>query len=501
MTGSAPPEFRGAPTGGRARGEGVTYLIEADAAEPPRGAAAPAWVAEARATMRLAWPLIVAQLATIALSTTDVLFLGVLGPEALASGSLAVSFLFPFLMFGTGVVMAASPLIAQAVGGRRPRDVRRTARQGLWMALALSLPLVPAVAAGGLWLRLLGQEAPIAAGAGDYLKWAAWMFPSALMFVVLRGVVAALGETGVVLWIALAGVLCNAGLDWLLMFGRFGAPRLELAGVGIATAATHALMFGLLLAHVGRRSPYRRYRVLGRFLRPDWARFRAIWSLGAPIGLTLAAESGLFAAAALLMGWIGADALAAHAVALQLAALAFMVPLGLSHATTVRVGLAHGGGADAGRAGWTSIGLALGFMSVTATLFWLAPGALIGLFLDPTEPEAARPAALAASFLAIAALFQLADGAQVTAAAALRGLSDTRAPMAIALFGYWGVGLPTAWLLAFPMGLGGVGVWLGLAAGLGFAAATLAFRFARRDRVLLRRKQAQKRFPLSPALH
>lgn len=478
---------------------GVAQLVDADAAPGRAGGLRPGWLDEARRTLRLAWPLIVAQLATVALSTTDVLFLGLLGPEALASGSLAVSVLFPFLMFGTGVVTAASPMIAQAVGARRPRDVRRTVRQGLWMALALSVALVPLLASGELWLQALGQEPEVAAGAGAYMRWAAWMFPPALMFVVLRGLVASLGETRAVLWIALAGVICNALLDWLLMFGRFGLPRMELAGVGIATAATHALMFALLLAFATRRPPYRRYKVLGRLLRPDWPRFRAIWSLGLPIGLTLSAESGLFAAAAVLMGWIGADALAAHAVALQLAALAFMVPLGLSHATTVRVGLAHGRGVDAGRAGWTSIGLALGFMSLTAAAFWLAPGVLVGLFLDPVE--AARPAALAAGFLGVAALFQLADGAQVTAAAALRGLSDTRAPMAIALFGYWGVGLPTAWLLGFPLQLGGIGVWLGLAAGLGFAAAALTARFARRGRLLSRRDFARKPFPLAPALH
>ena len=437
-----------------------------------------AWLGEIAATLRLAWPLVIAQFATIGLNTTDIVMMGWLGPEFLASGSLAVSMLYPLLMLGTGVAMAAAPMAAQALGAHRRRSARRTVRQGLWLSAILACLLaVPLLLAPPI-LIALGQEPRIAGLAGEYLRYAALMLPSALMFTVLRGYLSAHGRTQVVLWITVAGIALNAFLDYALMFGNFGFPRLELAGAGIATAVVYAAMFGLLLAYVLRVR--RRDALLARFWRSDWPRFFAMLRLGLPIGLTMMAESGLFACAALLMGLLGPDALAGHAIALQLAAIAFMAPLGLSHATTVRVGRAYGAGDAAGakRAGFASMGLSVGFMTLTALLFWLAPEPLVGLFLRPGDEASATAAALAASFLGIAALFQIVDGVQVTAAAALRGLSDTATPMLIALCGYWLVGLPTAWLLGFPMGLQGVGVWLGLAAGLAFAALVLSMRFA-----------------------
>ncbi len=450
--------------------------------QPPVVADSAGWSEELRATLRLAWPLIVAQFATIALTATDVVMMGWLGAEFIAAGSLATSFMFPFLMFGTGLCMAVAPLVSQALGSGRRREVRRVVRQGLWAAIGISALLLPAVLSGGTLLGWLGQAEATAALAGEYLRLAGWMLPFALVFVVLRCLVAARGGTGVVLRITLFGIAVNALGNWALMFGNLGAPRLELAGAGISTTLTHAVMAALLWLHVARGAAYRRLGALARPFVADWPRLLAILRLGLPIGLTITAESGLFTAAAVMMGWLGPDALAAHAVALQLAAIAFMAPLGLSHATTVRVGLAHGRGDAAGArlAGWTSILLSFGFMGCVALAFWFAPWPLIGLFLDRGVPASAAPIALAASYLSVAALFQLVDGAQVTAAAALRGMSDTRVPMLIALTGYWAVGLPTAYWLGFHGGLAGVGVWLGLAAGLAAAALLLMARLARR---------------------
>jgi MATE family multidrug resistance protein len=449
---------------------------------PTRAPVALGWLAEARATLSLAWPLIIAQFATIALTATDVVMMGWLGAEFIAAGSLATSFLYPFFMFGVGVCMAVSPLVSQALGGGRRREVRLVMRQGLWVALGLSAALVPLLLLGDKALLASGQTERTAALAGSYLDKAAWMLPPALVFVVLRSLVAARAETGVVLRITLCGIAINAFGNWLLMFGNLGLPRMELAGAGVATTVTHLAMAVMLWAHVARGRAYRRLGVLARPFVADLPRLAAILRLGVPIGLTMTAESGLFTAAAIMVGWLGQDALAAHAVALQLAAIAFMAPLGLSHATTVRVGLAHGAGSAAGaaRAGWTSILISFAFMGGVALTFWFAPRALIGLFLDPADPANAVPVALAASYLGVAALFQLVDGAQVTAAAALRGMSDTRAPMLIALTGYWVIGLPTGYVLGFGLGLEGVGVWLGLAAGLAAAAALLMARLAGR---------------------
>ena len=450
-------------------------LARLDATAPARS-----WASETRATLVLAWPLIIAQLATIALQATDVVMMGWLGPEFLGAGSLASGVFHPMLMFGVGVAMAVAPMVAQARGGRDLRSVRRTTRQGLWASISLGILLT------GLWfngeplLRLFGQTERTASLAGDYLRYAAWMVTPHLMFIVLRGLVSAHGDTRIVLQITVFGIALNALLDYGLIFGKFGLPRMELRGAGLATSLVHLMMFALLLRHVLRARTTRRYFILARFWRADWPRLWSILALGAPVGLMMLAESGLFAVMALMMGWIGTDAMAGHAVALQLAALAFMVPLGLSHATAVRVGLAFGAGdrPGAARAGWVSIATSLVFMAGVAALFVSLPDPLTELFLEGSEPANAEALRLATQFLMVAALFQLVDGAQVTAAAALRGLGDTRVPMVIALTGYWLVGIPIGWSLGFMAGLGGTGLWLGLAAGLAFAAIFLTLRFA-----------------------
>ncbi len=433
------------------------------------------WRAELRALLTLGGPLVAAQFATIALTATDVVMTGWLGPAPLAAGALASALIFPFVMFNTGVVMAVAPMVAQALGGLRRRDVRRSVRQGVWVALALSAVSIPLLLQAKTLLIAMGQDPALAALAQRYIDAAAWHIAPAMCFVALRSFLAAHGETKSVMLVTLAGVAVNAVGNYALMFGHFGLPRLELLGAGISTLLTHLAMLALLGARTVRR--YRRYALLARFQRADWPRFFAILRVGAPIGLMLAAETGLFSAVSLLMGWLGPDALAAHAIALQLASIAFMAPLGLSHATTARVGLALGA-RDIARmrtASWVALGATTAFMSGTALLFWLAPRTLIGLFL---APEAAVPFALAVSYLGVAALFQLADGAQVSAAAALRGMGDTATPMAAAIAGYWLIGFPAAWALGFPAGLAGIGVWLGLALGLATSAVLLIARLA-----------------------
>jgi MATE family multidrug resistance protein len=301
---------------------------------------------------------------------------------------------------------------------------------------------------------------------------------------VLRALLAAHGDTTIILVITIIGVGVNGLGNYALMFGHWGFPRLELAGAGISTVVVHSVMFLLTLAYTLSRPAYRPYQLYVRFWNPDWPRFVKIWRLGMPIGLLMVAEVGLFAVAALFMGWLGTAELAGHAVALQYAAIAFMVPMGLSHASTVRVGLAHGSGSrDAVRkAGWVSIALGVGFMALTGVIFWTTPQALVGLFLDPALPQNQAAFALAVTYLSIAALFQLADGGQVVSAAVLRGLSDTAMPMMIGILGYWGIGLSTAYICGFVLGMGGVGIWLGLACGLVAVAITLCVRFALRER-------------------
>ena len=227
---------------------------------------------------------------------------------------------------------------------------------------------------------------------------------------------------------------------------------------------------------------FRRFHLFGRFWRPDWPRFRQLFKLGGPIGLTMGFEGGVFSAAAYLMGLFGASSVAAHQIALQIAATTFMVPLALGQATTVRVGLAYGrrDNEGIGLAGWTSFWLSTVFMTVMATLMFIFPHRLITLFLADT-PENATVIALGVSFLRIAALFQIVDGWQVVGAGMLRGIHDTRVPMVFALFGYWAIGLGIGIALAFSMGWRGVGIWTGLAAGLGVVAVLMLWRWSRRD--------------------
>jgi MATE family multidrug resistance protein len=242
-------------------------------------------------------------------------------------------------------------------------------------------------------------------------------------------------------------------------------------------------MFIGLAAVVMLDRRFRRYRLFGRFWRADWERFREIWRIGLPIAVTLGLEVTIFVAAVFLMGKIGTESIAAHAIAIQIASLTFMVPLGLSQAVTVRVGLAYGRQDKAGiaRAGWTSLAVAIAFMTMTALLIVSAPAALVSLFLDPADPASRAVSSLAISFLFVAALFQIVDGAQVVGAGMLRGLQDTRVPMLYALFGYWGVGLTTGVALGFGLGWEGVGIWVGLATGLAMVSILMISRWMRRE--------------------
>lgn len=443
------------------------------------------WSQELGTTLALAWPLVVSQLAGIALNATDVIMMGWLGPNEIAAGALANSIFFTLFLAGLGLVLATSPMIAQAIGAGTGKSVRRTVRQGLWLAVAFTLVITPVIFVLGPIFLMLGQDPEIVALTGQYLSTAVWMIFPGLGIVVMRSLLSARGDTKLVLWVTVIGIGVNALGNYALMFGNFGLARLELVGAGISTSFVHFVMFFLLLAYVVFHRRYKRYNVLVRFFKPDWPRFMELLRLGTPMALTLLSEVSLFGLSAILMGLLGTTELAAHAVALQLASIAFMIPLGLSQATTVRVGLAYGAKKSeaVGRAGWVSMGIGMGFMIVSCAIFVLFPTFLVGLYLDNTVADNQTTLALAASFVLVAAAFQLVDGAQVIMLSALRGLSDTKFPMLVAFVGYWGVGLGTAYLTGFVWQWRGIGIWLGLATGLAFVAIVLTARFAMRERL------------------
>jgi len=459
----------------------ATVLDSSPTASPDRAA----WTSEARATLALAWPIVLTNLAQIALGATDVIMMGWLGPDALAAGGLAVNLNFAVLIFAIGVVTATAPLLAQELG-RNPhsvRDIRRTVRQGLWTATAITLPLWVVLWEAEPILLLLGQQPRLAKSAAEYLHTYQWNILPFLFYLVLRNFVAALERPLSALWVSGAAIALNAFLVWGLMFGKFGLPALGLPGAGIGTTVSAAFMAAGLAALISIDRRFRRYHLFGRWWRPDWARFRTIWRLGLPIGGAMAFEVTVFNAAAIIMGLISPAAVAAYVIALQIPSVTFMVPMGLGMAATVRVGLAYGAGDRAGisRAGWTSFALAMAFACVTATLLLTLPRPLVGIFLDMSGAENQAVIALALAFVFFAGLFQFVDAAQAVLNGMLRGLGDTRAPMIICAIGYWLVGLPLGVALAFPGGLGGSGIWIGLAVGLASVAVMLLVRWMMRD--------------------
>ena len=455
-----------------------------------RADAVSAWREELRATLALALPLILANVTQQVIQATDVLLMGRLGANQLAAATLALNLTFTFNLFLLGLITASSPMMATALGHRSNavRDVRRTFRAGLWL-LAWALPPYWLI----LWhvgdfMRAFGQSDELAILGQTFLRAYMWSTAPWLLFQLLRNFVSALERPRIILWLSVAGIGLNALISWSLIFGHFGMPALGLVGGGLGSSLTWLIMCGALVAVVSLDRQFRRFHLFGHWWRFDRQRTLAMVKLGWPIGVTMALEMGVFALAAYFMGWLGAAAVAAHAVALQLAALTFMVPLGLGQAATVRVGLALGRAdkAEITRAGWTAWVVGVGFMGVMALVMWSIPRQLVTLFLTDV-PANALAIALAVSFLKVAAAFQLVDGAQVIGAGMLRGLHDTRWPLMFALFGYWGVGLGIGAWLAFAADWKGVGIWIGLASGLAVVAVLMLARWVLRERIGLTR--------------
>ena len=442
--------------------------------------------AELRATLSLAWPLILANLTMALIQATDVLLMGRLGARPLAASALGINLHFALSLICLGLVTASSPMIATALGRRSNniRDVRRTFRQSLWLIATATPPVWLIMWYAEPIILALGQEPGLAEGAAIFLRGYMWSMLPFLAFQAMRNFVSALERPGWVLAISLAGIMLNAVLGWALIFGHLGLPALGLFGGGLASSIVWTLLMIALAVVIMTDRQFRRFRLFGRWWRPDWPRYRRMWLLGLPIGLAMGFEGGVFSAAAYLMGLISADAVAAHAVALQIAALSFMVPWGMAQAATVRVGLALGRGDRAGiaRAGWSAWGMGTGFMAVMAIVIWLIPQPLMTLFLEDDAANA-KVIALGVSFLGVAAIFQIVDGAQVVGAGILRGLHDTRVPMIFTFIGYWLIGIGVGVWLAFSAGWGGVGIWTGLALGLAIVAVLMLVRWVRRERI------------------
>lgn len=447
---------------------------------PPRGGPAAGWGQELRATLLLAWPLALTNLSQIALLLTDTFFLGRLGELPLAAATLGGNLYYITLSPLFGLAFAASAMLAQERGRRTHhlREMRRSFRQAGWAGALLLPPIALLLWFSGTLLVWSGQQPALAAEAQTYARILILGIPAMYGFLLLRGFLSALERPNAALWVAMAAILVNAALLWLTVAGGLGIPSMGVVGAGISTVVAEFFMLGGLAILVMRDRQFRRFQLMGRFWRADWRRLRELFGIGLPIAGSMLLEIGIFSATALVMGWFSTGAVAAHAVALQIAGASFMVPMGVGQAATARVGLAAGArdARAAQRAGWTAIGLSAAFMALAALILLTLPQHIAGLFLAQASPETLQ---LASLLLMVAGVFQLADGVQATAAGALRGLKDTRLPLLFAALGYWGLSLPIGLGLGFSLGLGPIGVWIGLACGLGVVAVLMTLRWAR----------------------
>lgn len=442
---------------------------------------------EFRATLRLAVPLAAANLLQMLVYAIDVIFVARLGQQALAASSLGVTIFGLMMWCFSGLTGACAPLIAAELGRRKHavREVRRSVRMALWLSVLCGLVGMAIAANGEAILRATGQDPVISARAGEFLGVLLWAMIPLIWANVLRTFVSALGRPIFATLITFFAILVNALGNYAFVFGHFGAPEMGLTGSALASVLTGWITVLAYVAMIQGDRRLRRYHVLGRWWRPEWQRLRSLLAIGLPIAAIILAEGGLFSSAAFLMGLIGEAQLAGHTVALQVAALAFQVPFGIGQAVTIRVGYHFGAGdrAAVARAGQAALILALAYMAFPAALMVLAPRLVLWLYIGGDAWSAAPMVLFAVQYLAIAAAFQLFDGAQAVLAGALRGLQDTRVPMILALFGYWVVGFGTSVLLGFATPLSGLGVWLGLAAGLVVVAALLQMRWRARERL------------------
>jgi putative efflux protein, MATE family len=444
-------------------------------------------VTEARATLTLALPIAGTQLAQVAIHTTDVWLLSHYSEAALGAASLGIAVYNILWMLGLGLSMVTPALAAQA-RGRDAQDkdgVRHAVHDGLICTGIYGLVCTVALWFAASFFRLTGQPESLTALAAPFLQAVSGMFIPSLWFMVLRGFGAALERPRPAMAMMLMAIMLNAGINSVLIFGAFGLPALGVVGAGIGSSLVNLITVIGLGLYIARDPQFREYRLANGWWRTTAARLRGFLRIGVPISLTLGAEVGLFSVAALLMGRIGTAEVAAHQIALQWATIAFMVPMGIGQAATVRVGLAAGASDAAGvmRAGWIAILMGIGFMGCTALIFAFGGEWLIRVFVADTT---SRVYALAVSYLGMAALFQLVDGAQAVANGALRGLKDTAIPMVMTVIGYWGIGFTTAVWLGFYTAQQGRGVWAGLVVGLSVVAAMLLWRFARRTHRLRR---------------
>lgn len=427
----------------------------------------------------LAMPVVVAEIGWVAMGLVDTLMVGPLGPEAIGAVGIGSAVFMGVVIFAMGLFLGLDTLVSHAYGAGRVDDCHRWLVHGTLLSLVVSIPATLLL----LWLSSLlgkwGLDPSVYALSRPYLGILVWSVAPLLLYATFRRYLQGMGVVRPVMIALVTANVANAIVNWILIYGKLGAPAMGVPGSAWATVMARIVMAAYLLVVIIRRERGRRPGLFETSLAIDPKWMRRLLSLGLPAASQITLEVGVFAAATALAGRLLPTALAAHQIAVNIAALSFMVPLGVSSAGAVRVGHALGRRdvAGAARAGWTALVLGAGFMACTALLFVLVPRLLIGAF---TRDE--RVIALGATLLAVAAIFQLFDGIQGVATGILRGLGDTRTPMVWNLVGHWFVGLPSGYALCFVAGYGVVGLWWGLTMGLTICGVTLLAVWSRRIR-------------------
>ena len=439
---------------------------------------------EVREITRLGLPVMLAQMASTSMTLVDTIMVGRLGNEQLAAAALGNTMFSPLMITSMGLLAATSPMVSQAYGGSDHRAVGHAVRQGFVVAGALALVSIVFLLNAPLFLAAIGQDPSTVNRSAGYLGFLCWAAPAFLGFSVLRNLVEGVSSPRLVTLVTLIGVAINVAGNWILMYGKLGAPALGLRGCGLATVIAYWAMLFILSGIVLWAPRFREFEIFLVRDNLDFSYLKELLRVGWPIATSHGLEVGLFSATALLMGLLGVEELAAHLIAIQCAAFTFMIALGLATATSVRVGQNVGGGRleQAHKAAWSGIALAIAFMSLPAFVFVFFPHRLTALFLDLRIAVNGPVITLATQLLLLAAAFQIFDGVQVVAMGGLRGFRDTRQPMWLSLISYWAFGLPTGIILAFPMGWGATGLWAGLVIGLVVASILLVARLKKRSK-------------------
>lgn len=437
-----------------------------------------------KTTFQLAYPVMLSQLGQVSVGVADSMMVGRLGALPLAAASLGNSIFFVIMMFGIGVSMGITPLVSVADGKGKWKRISRLFKHGLWINIATGFLLTAVVLGLSQGLHFLDQPAEVVVLAVPYLLIITASLIPLMVFQTFKQLAEGLSQTKQAMYITVFSNVVNVFLNWVLIWGYLGFPELGLNGAGWATLISRILMMVLMGGYILTSPRYRQYHIKLSLPNLSFPMLSRILKIGIPTGFQFIFEVSAFSTAAIMMGWIGVNALAGHQIALNLASISYMLATGLSTAGMIRVSNQIGKGNLKGmrEAGMVVFGMVMVFMFACAVTFFVLRFFLPTLYID--DPEVIS---LAASLLIIAGLFQLSDGVQVVGLGVLRGLEDVKVPTLVTLMAYWVLGLPLGYVLAFPLGWAEKGIWIGLLIGLTITAVMLFYRF----HVLSKRKMEQ----------